>query len=535
LSGKHNAFLCSKLIGALSIKEHGIAGLTAGPIIPGYKRIFSFAVKKGDTELLEKLNQGLLIIKTSGEYERIYDKWLSFDDPWQKARKYFLPAIIAVIVIAVIAGIWLVVIQRLVRKRTRELAKTNKMLSLAYDNMEARIQERTADLEQANQLLQAEITERRQREEFQVFLAQTSTRAGDETFFEKLARFLAHSLGMDFVCIDRLEGDGLTARTVAIWHDGKFKDNVSYALKDTPCGDVVGQVVCCFPARVRHLFPHDQVLQYLMAESYVGVTLWSRTGQPIGLIAVIGHSPLVNRKLAEAMLKMVAARAVGELERLDAEEALNASLREKEMLLREIYHRTKNNMQVIMSLLNLQFGRIEDAKVQEIFRETTDRVKSMAMVHERLYQAKDLSRIDIKDYTEELAGMIVKSNPRRPGSISLHMDLESVALTIDSAIPYGLVLNELLSNVMKHAFPGEREGEIRVLLRRSDDGEIEIGVEDNGVGLPEGLDIRQCDSLGLELVVQLTEYQLRGQVEVRREKGTQFRIRFRESERRERI
>ncbi|MEI7728193.1 MAG: PAS domain S-box protein [Verrucomicrobiota bacterium] len=182
-----------------------------------------------------------------------------------------------------------------------------------------------------NQVMIVDITEHKGIGEVQTFLAQTSRGTTEEPFFNALARYLAKSLGMDFVCIDHLEGDGLNARTVALWHDGHFEDNVTYALKDTPCGDVVGKEVCCFPASVCQFFPRDQVLWDLHAESYVGVTLWGHTGQPIGLIAVIGRKPLANRSLAEAMLKMVAVRAAGELERLASEEAL----RESENLLRE--------------------------------------------------------------------------------------------------------------------------------------------------------------------------------------------------------
>jgi len=179
-----------------------------------------------------------------------------------------------------------------------------------------------------------DITEDKQIENTQLYLAQSSAVLIGEAFFEKLAEFLARTLNMDFVCIDRLEGDRLTARTVAVWHDGKFEDNVSYALKDTPCGDVVGQIVCCFPACVRQLFPGDQVLQDLLAESYVGATLWSHTGQPIGLIAVIGRKSLTNRTLAEKILKMVAVRAAGELERLEAEKTLTQSKQRLELTLR---------------------------------------------------------------------------------------------------------------------------------------------------------------------------------------------------------
>ena len=172
-----------------------------------------------------------------------------------------------------------------------------------------------------------DITERKQTEDVLAFLGQHGGAASSQGFLKLLAQYLAEKLGMDFVCIDRLEGDGLTARTVAVWCDGKFDDNVTYALKDTPCGDVVGKSVCCFPASVCRYFPKDVLLKDLKAESYVGVTLWGHEGKPIGLIAVIGRKPLVNRPLAETMLKTVAVRAGAELERLAAE----ASLRESEL------------------------------------------------------------------------------------------------------------------------------------------------------------------------------------------------------------
>jgi len=170
-----------------------------------------------------------------------------------------------------------------------------------------------------SRIVMSDINDRKRMEKVQTFLVQTGSGPRDEPFFNALSRYLAESLGMDFICIDRLEGEGLTARTVAVWCDGKFEDNVSYALKDTPCGEVVGKAVCCFPASVCQFFPRDQVLQDLRAESYVGVTLWGHTGQPIGLIAVIGRRPLVNRSLAEEILKLVAVRAAGEMERLEVE------------------------------------------------------------------------------------------------------------------------------------------------------------------------------------------------------------------------
>jgi PAS domain S-box-containing protein len=165
-----------------------------------------------------------------------------------------------------------------------------------------------------------DITERKKIEETQIFLLECGSKGED--FFGALARWLAGHLNMDFVCIDRLETDGLMARTEAVYFNGKFEDNVTYALKDTPCGDVVGKMICCFPRDVRHLFPRDEVLQEIKAESYIGTTLWSFRGKPIGLVAVIGLRPLENPQLAESVLKLVAMRAAAELERKQAEETI---------------------------------------------------------------------------------------------------------------------------------------------------------------------------------------------------------------------
>ncbi|EKD34438.1 MAG: PAS/PAC sensor hybrid histidine kinase [uncultured bacterium] len=164
-----------------------------------------------------------------------------------------------------------------------------------------------------------DIDQRRKIEETQMFLIEGDRFAAGGDFFQALARYLADLLRMDYVCIDRLEGDRLSARTVAIYHDGRFKDNVTYTLQDTPCGSVVGKTICCYERDVRHLFPRDAVLQEMAAEGYAGTTLWDSRGKEIGLIAIVSRQPLANPDLAESILKLVAIRATGELERREAE------------------------------------------------------------------------------------------------------------------------------------------------------------------------------------------------------------------------
>ncbi len=170
--------------------------------------------------------------------------------------------------------------------------------------------------------LAVDITERKRIEEAQMFLSQCGYLKPDEDFFTSLASYLAQSLNMDYVCIHRLLDDGLSAQTVAIYCNGKFKDNLVHTLKETLCGNVLGKTVCCVPNGVRHLFPHDPVLQKMKAESYVGTTLWGFQRQPVGLITVIGRIPLANPHLAESLLTLVAVRAAGELERQRAETEL---------------------------------------------------------------------------------------------------------------------------------------------------------------------------------------------------------------------
>ncbi len=181
--------------------------------------------------------------------------------------------------------------------------------------------------------IKQDITERKRMEETLRFLVRAGLKP-EEDFFQALAGHLARSLGMEYVCIDRLEEGLLAARTLAVYHDGRFEDNVSYTLKDTPCGSVVGQTVCVFARDVCRRFPKDAVLQELRAESYLGATLWNSRGQPIGLIAVIGRRPLANEALATAILQLVSVRAAGELERRLAERQREAHLARLDALIR---------------------------------------------------------------------------------------------------------------------------------------------------------------------------------------------------------
>ena len=214
-------------------------------------------------------------------------------------------------------------------------------------------------------------------------------------------------------------------------------------------------------------------------------------------------------------------------ERKQAEEKIIASLREKEFMLKEIHHRVKNNLQVIVSLLHLQAEKIVDSYDREMFLDSQNRVKSMAMIHEKLYRTEDMSHIDFSNYIHELSSYLVQLYKVRPDKIRLNVSLEPVYLSVDTAIPCGLIVNELVSNCIKHAYPGDRKGTIDVRFEQDAAG-YRLSVRDDGVGLPPGLDYRNTTSLGLELV-NILGGQINGTLDVQSSPGdTCFKLIFKD-------
>ena len=211
-------------------------------------------------------------------------------------------------------------------------------------------------------------------------------------------------------------------------------------------------------------------------------------------------------------------------DRKQAEEKIKASLREKETLLKEIHHRVKNNLQVISSLLSLQSRYIEDKRFLEIFRESENRVRTMALVHKMLYQSEDLSAVGFDGFISNLVGFLLQSYRTDSSAIKVNLDVHDIQLDIAAAIPFGLILNELISNALKHAFPGEAKGEISLSMRVEGD-RVVTRFQDSGIGFPETLDFRTTQSLGLQLVNILVG-QLMGTIEPVVDGGTTFNITF---------
>jgi PAS domain S-box-containing protein len=261
--------------------------------------------------------------------------------------------------------------------------------------------------------------------------------------------------------------------------------------------------------------------RYQIEKRYLGKDgqlLWGRftatsikdtAGQPQFVIGML--EDITKRKLAEAQIRA-------------GEERLKAALHEKEVLLKEIHHRVKNNLQIIASLLFLQSNQLKDPDDLVLFEDTQNRVKSMALIHESLYRTGDLARFNFAHYIDCLCTDLLQSYADGTSHICLHTELDELTFDVDTAVPCGLILNELLTNALKYAFSDGRPGDIHITLR-AEAGHVTLSVRDTGVGFPADLDFRHTESLGLQLVSMLTE-QLGGTITLTRECGTAFAVTF---------
>ena len=206
-------------------------------------------------------------------------------------------------------------------------------------------------------------------------------------------------------------------------------------------------------------------------------------------------------------------------ERRATEDKIARSLAEKEVLLREVYHRTKNNMSVIISMLKLQANAIGDEELKKAYAVSIDRIRSMSLAHDNLYMTGDLSRIDLKRYITDLANRLVKAHSPDDYQPALILEMDSAEVALDTAINCGLVVNELISNALKYAFPDKRKGEIRIALRKDERSRIILTVADNGIGLAPGFDFSHDGHLGLKIITMLAQGKLRAQVDFKTDSG----------------
>lgn len=228
---------------------------------------------------------------------------------------------------------------------------------------------------------------------------------------------------------------------------------------------------------------------------------------------------LVKDLYAESRKRKKVTRAL-----LESEKQLQALVEEKDILLREVYHRTKNNMLVIISMLTLQLDGIEDSRARRIFIETENRIRAMALVHENLYKSKSLAEINLGQYLENMVETLIESMTVSK-RISLEVNYQPLTISFEQAIPLGLVVNELVTNAIKYAFPDEKKGRVKIELEQRG-SKTRLVVADNGIGLPPGLDVHATRSFGLQITANMVKKQLRGEITVNRDGGTEFIITF---------
>lgn len=323
-------------------------------------------------------------------------------------------------------------------------------------------------------------------------------------------RIFAHSVVADIVW-DRGESPSLPAERDPSWKLALQDGKASVLLK--PDGEQVA---------IGNVTDGGQQLQ---VESLIVFPL-QKGNERLGMVELydFNHKTSVSPERL-ALLRTIADKASYSIENARLLQATEKRLKEKEILLKEVHHRVKNNLQVISSLLNLQLAHQMDEVNRTALRDSQSRVRSMALVHEKLYRSASLETIDIGEYVQSLAAELVRFHQPRLRNVRIVYKMEKVFLNLDHAISCGLLLNELITNALKYAFPSDRQGSLLLEIKKETDGMVCIRVADDGVGLPESLDIHRTQTLGLELVMNLAR-QLKGTVDVDRFQGTDFRIRF---------
>ncbi|HQL83040.1 MAG TPA: PAS domain S-box protein [Spirochaetota bacterium] len=246
--------------------------------------------------------------------------------------------------------------------------------------------------------------------------------------------------------------------------------------------------------------------------------------EPVGEIGV-ADSPIDYDDDDLLVVRRLASLYAMAINRLRAEEQLNHSLREKEILIKELHHRVKNNLQVISSLLSLQSRKVEDERYRALFQESQNRIHAMALVHEKLYHSEVMTKIDFGRYINELTQHLFYSYNISRDLVGLDLDVKEIYLGIDIAVPCAMIVNELVSNALKYAFPDGRRGTVSVMFSREEDGKNALAVADDGVGMPDDFDIAKSNSLGMQIVHSLCR-QIRGTIGISGAGGTRVTILF---------
>jgi two-component sensor histidine kinase/HAMP domain-containing protein len=435
-------------------------------------------------------------------------------------------------------------------------ASFNKMtdsLSKGREELENKVLERTVELAKTNQQLTSEIEERKKTE---IILNQSTIKL--QTLEEIYRGIISSKSPVDIFknsaqkINDKIVRFNRSSAAIydftngsAILYAFMFEDNMvieseeNFLLNHFASIEKLQEVDYFVEnnlAQKKHKSEMEKLVLSRGVNSYICVGLKFQ-GQLIGeLNYAFASTEVIAQSTIDTILEISNQVAVG-IVQLSLEEKLKQhadelqnSLREKEVLLKEIHHRVKNNLQIITSLLYLQSMKIDDEATQAIFKDSQNRVKSLALVHEKLYQSKDLARIDFSDYLKNLSNFIFTTYKTGISDLHIDYDLDEVFLSVEVSVPLGLIINELLSNALKYAFTGietdnYNEHNITLCLKKLSPNMYALSVSDTGIGLPENFNIEETESLGLKLVTSLVQ-QIDGKLEVHPKDKTEFKITF---------
>jgi PAS domain S-box-containing protein len=355
---------------------------------------------------------------------------------------------------------------------------------------------------------------------------------GLDALLARTSRGLRESLSVDIVGVFELTGDG---RTLSLqWGVGWQNNVVGTAREEMSDDSLAGRVLSTDAAVIFSDYEGDSRFRRsdLMRSQQIvsGVTVVVHGKErPYGVLGLYTRRPRTFTGQDVHFLQSVVNVLALAIEREQAREQSDGEFRRRiDTLLKEVHHRVKNNMQIISSLLNLQAGYVTDKGTRDILAECQNRIKSIALIHEKIYHSKELSRIDFGQYIRSLATHLVKSYQTRTRDVSLKIKADRVYLEIDTAIPCGLIVNELVSNSFRHAFPldsSQQKGEVRIQLTSGQKGTITLSVSDNGIGIPHDIEIRRSPSLGLRLIKSLAE-QIGAKVQLSGDEGTAWTFSF---------
>jgi two-component sensor histidine kinase len=369
-----------------------------------------------------------------------------------------------------------------------------------------------------------DISERKRHEAVLRSLLDDTAAVTGQAFFDALTARLVAVLGVEAAFIGEYLGQPATRmRTLSMCTDAGHLPPQEGELASSPGPDIPPGGFLLLRDDLQKRYPEALFLPQLGIQSYLGVPMQDTDGARLGHLSIMDTRTMPDDPALVSTLRLFAQRAAAELMRLRAERAIRASLHEKEVLLKEIHHRVKNNMQIVSSLLCLQARDITDPVALDLLDQSRARILSMALVHEDLYQTGNLAQVDFLHYLKRLAERVL-ANFSSTADVRFELDLDTLALPVDQAIPLGLLCNELFTNALKHAFPDQRQGVVLVTLRRSL-GEAVISVRDNGQGLPPDFLPGGGATLGLQLVWSLAE-QLHGQATAETDSGAVFTVCF---------